>query len=317
MKIVVLDGYADNPGDLSWEGFESLGKLTVYDRTDYKDIISRIGDADAVITNKSVIDRNVIENTNIKYVGVQATGYNVVDLQACTEKGITVCNVPAYSTAAVVQHTFALLFELTNKAYIHNISVKNGEWAKCPDFTYTVDTLMELSGKTLGLIGYGAIGKGVAKAANAFNMNIIYNKPSGRESDDNEKCRFAELDEIFEQSDIISLHCPLTSATKEIINKDSISKMKKSIFIINTARGGLVNESDLAEALDSDRIKGYGCDVLFIEPPDTDNKIINAKNTVVTPHIAWQAKETRERLMNISVENLKKFLEGNTQNKVN
>lgn len=317
MKIVVLDGYADNPGDLSWEGFESLGKLTVYDRTDYKDIISRIGDADAVITNKSVIDRNVIENTNIKYVGVQATGYNVVDLQACTEKGITVCNVPAYSTAVVVQHTFALLFELTNKAYIHNISVKNGEWAKCPDFTYTVDTLMELSGKTLGLIGYGAIGKGVAKAANAFNMNIIYNKPSGRESDDNEKCRFAELDEIFEQSDIISLHCPLTSATKEIINKDSISKMKKSIFIINTARGGLINESDLAEALDSDRIKGYGCDVLFIEPPDTDNKIINAKNTVVTPHIAWQAKETRERLMNISVENLKKFLEGNTQNKVN
>ncbi len=317
MKIVVLDGYADNPGDLSWSGFEALGELSVYDRTDYKDIVSRIGDAEAVITNKSIIDKNVIENTNLKYVGVQATGYNVVDIKACAEKGITVCNVPAYSTSAVVQHTFAILLELTNKVYAHNLSVKNGDWAKCPDFTYTVDTLMELSSKTLGLIGYGAIGKGVAKAANAFGMNVIYNRLRGKCDDDNEKCHYANLDEIFSESDIISLHCPLTSKNKEIINKSNISKMKKSAIIINTARGGLINETDLSDALNKGRIAGYGCDVLNIEPPEKDNKIIAAKNTIITPHIAWQPKETRERLMNISVENLRSFINGNTQNKVN
>lgn len=317
MKIVVLDGYTHNPGDLSWDSFKELGELTVYERTDPKDIIDRIGDAEILITNKAVINRNIIESTNVKYIGVFATGYNVIDIDACNERGIVVCNVPEYSTEAVVQHTFAILFEITNNVYIHSKSVKEGKWSDCKDFSYTVAPLIELKGKTMGLIGYGNIGKGVAKAANAFGIKVIYNKPSGSESCDKENCRYAELEEIYKNSDIISLHCPMNNATKEIINKNSIGKMKNNVIIINTARGGLINERDLADALNSDRVSAYGCDVLSSEPPSTDNPIVMAKNTVITPHIAWEAKETRQRLMDIAAANLKSYLESNIQNRVN
>ncbi len=316
MKIVVLDGYCLNNGDLSWSGFEALGELKVYDRTDYKDIISRIGDSEIVITNKTPIDRNIVESTNIKYIGVLATGYNIIDMDSCNEHNITVCNIPSYSTDGVVQLTFALLFELINKVYIHSQSVKAGEWTKCSDFSYTIAPLIELSGKTMGLIGYGSIGKAVAKAAQGFNINVIYNKPSGADDNDTDKCHYADMDSILAESDIISLHCPLTNDTREIINSNSISKMKKNVVIINTARGGVINETDLASALNDDRISGYGCDVLSNEPPSIDNVIINAKNTVITPHIAWQGFETRERLMNIAVSNLACYLKGNVQNKV-
>ena len=317
MKIVILDGYALNPGDLSWDCFKELGELVIYDRTKSCDILKNIGDAEIVITNKAVIDRNIIESSNIKYIGVFATGYNVVDIEAAKEKGIVVTNVPAYSTDAVVQLTFALLFEIANKTYEHNISVKEGMWENCKDFSYSLGSLMEIKGKTMGIIGYGSIGKAVAKAANAFGINVIYNKPSGKENNDNDICHYVDIDEIFEKSDIISLHCPLNKATDKIINKDSISKMKDNVVVINTARGGVVNEEDLAQALNSGRIRAYATDVLTKEPPKKNNPLIMAKNTIITPHIAWQSYETRERLMTIACENLKGFLNGNVQNKVN
>lgn len=316
MKIVVLDGYALNPGDLSWESFNKLGDLKVYVRTQKEDVIDRIGDAEIVITNKTIIDRNIIENTNIKYIGIFATGYNVVDIDACREKGITVCNVPEYSTDSVVQLTFALLLEIMSKPYIHNISVKEGKWAQSIDFSYTVAPMAELRGKTIGLIGYGSIGKGTAKVANAFNLKVLYNKPSGKCDNDTDMCRYADIDELFEKSDIISLHCPLTTLTEKIINKENISKMKHGVIIINTARGGVVDENDLADALNSGKVGAYGCDVLSSEPPEKDNKIISAKNTIITPHIAWQAYETRERLMSIAAKNLRNFIEGNPCNVV-
>lgn len=316
MDIVVLDGYTLSQGDLSWDKFAELGNLTVYDRTSKDEIIDRIGNAEIVITNKTPIDKRVIDATNIKYIGVLATGYNIIDIEYCNDKNIVVCNIPEYSTNAVAQLTFAFILELANKVGLHNNSVKNGNWAECKDFSYTIDTLSEISGKTIGLIGFGNIAKAVAKIANAFNMQVVYNKPSGAEPDDSSICHYISIDELFMNSDFISLHCPLTESTKEIINQNTINMMKESSVIINTARGGLVNENDLAYALNSGRISYYCCDVLNIEPPNKDNVLINAKNTFITPHIAWQSFETRNRLMDIAVDNLKHYLYGNIQNRI-
>lgn len=317
MDIVILDSYTLFSERKYWSGFEKFGNVSMYDRTEYKDIIERIGNADAVITNKTPIDRNIIENTDIKYIGVLATGYNIIDIDACSEKGITVCNIPSYSTDAVAQFTFALLLEAVSKVYIHSESVKKGDWAKCSDFSYTVAKLTELKGKTMGLIGYGSIGKAVAKIANAFNMKVIYYKPSGADVNDSDICSYKELSELFALSDIVSIHCPLTAETENLINKNTLSLMKKGAILINTARGGAVNDEDVSDALKKGILSCYLCDVLSSEPPSAGNVIVNSDNTIVTPHIAWQSVETKTRLLNIAVSNLEGFVNGNVINRVN
>lgn len=314
MKIVVLDAHSLNSGGLDWTGLERLGTVTIYDHTDYEDIISRVGDAEIVFTNKTPIDRNIIDNTNIRYIGVLATGYDVIDIKCCIENDIAVCNVPSYSTDGVAQLTFALLLEIVNQAAKHSESVKNGDWCKSKHFSYTVSDLTELRGKTIGLIGFGCIGRAVAKIALAFNMNVIYYKPSG--DCDFCGCKYVDLNDLLKNSDIISLHCPLTEETYEIINSASISKMKDNVIIINTARGRAVNERDLAEALNCGKVRYYGADVLYKEPPNKDNAIINAKNVIITPHIAWQSVETRERLLSTAISNLENYLNGKTKNNV-
>lgn len=317
MDIVVLDGYTLFPERKYWREFEKFGNVNIYDRTKYNDIIKRIGNAPIVLTNKTSIDRNIIENTDIKYIGVLATGYNIIDMEACNEKGITVCNIPSYSTDAVAQLTFALLLEAVSKVHIHSESVKRGNWAICPDFSYTVAKLTEIKGKTMGLIGYGSIGKAVAKIANAFNMKVIYYKPSGAEANDTDLCSYKELPKLLASSDIISLHCPLTAETEEIINKNTLALVKKGAILINTARGGAINDKDVACALKEGILSCYLCDVLSKEPPSADNLIINSDYTIVTPHIAWQSTETKTRLLNIAVSNLEGFVNGNIINSVN
>lgn len=254
MNIVVLDGYGLNPGDLSWERLHKIGDAKIYDRTAKEDIIERIGDAEIVLTNKTPINAEIMDKTKIKYIGVLATGYNVVDVEAAKERGIIVTNVPAYSTASVAQMVFAHVLEICNHVAHHDRTVKEGKWEKCPDFCYWERHLIELDGKVMGIIGYGRIGQAVAKVAQAFGMKVIAYSPRKRKELENENMRYVELDELFSQSDIISLHAPLFESTRNIINKESISKMKKSVIIINTSRGPLVNEQDLADALNSGRI---------------------------------------------------------------
>ena len=323
MEIVVLDGYTLNPGDLSWEGFEELGNLTVYDRTSYdlKDIdliVQRSKDADAIIINKTPISRKVLDKLpNLKYIGILATGYNVVDIDAAKEKGVTVTNVPTYGTDSVAQMTFALLLELTNNVGIHNAAVKAGKWSKNPDWCFWELPLIQLSGKTLGIIGYGRIGQSVGKIAQAFGMKVVATANSPRKELENSNMKYVELDELFSNSDFISLHCPLTDETKGIINKESIKKMKSNVMIINTSRGPLIVEDDLAEALNRERIAGAALDVVSIEPIKADNPLLKAKNCILTPHISWAPIESRERLMNIAVNNLVEYLKGKPVNVVN
>ncbi len=316
MKIVVLDGYTLNPGDLSWDGIKSYGELTVYDRTTYdlndKDlIIERCKDADIVFTNKTPISKEIMDSlTNLKYIGVLATGYNVVDVDAAKEKGIVVTNIPSYGTDAVAQMTFALLLELSNYVGAHSEAVFNGEWTSKSDFCFWKYPLIELSGKTIGIIGYGRIGQAVSKIAQAFGLKVLATGKGKTASFESPNLKFVELDELFSNSDVISLHCPLTDSTKGIINKDNIAKMKNNALIINTARGMLVVEEDLANALNNGRIAGAAIDVVSIEPIREDNALLKAKNCIITPHIAWATKESRERLMNIAVDNLNAYLEG-------
>ncbi|MEX1376436.1 MAG: D-2-hydroxyacid dehydrogenase [Eubacteriales bacterium] len=318
MKIVILDGYTLNPGDLSWSELENLGELTVYDRTDDEEIVNRIGDAEYIYTNKTPITKETIERCpNMKWIGVLATGYNVVDVNAAKEKNIPVCNVPTYGTSAVSQYVFALLLELCHHVGEHSQSVKNGDWTNCKDFCYWNYPLVELKDKTIGIIGLGRIGQDTAKIAQAFGMNVLAFDQYQIEELKSDTLKYVELDELFEKSDIISLHCPLFESTRGIINKTNISKMKDGAMIINTSRGPLIVEEDLKEALESGKVAGAASDVVSTEPIKADNVLLNAPNMIITPHIAWAPKESRKRLLDIAVNNLKEFIKGNIKNTVN
>ena len=315
MKIVVLDGYTLNPGDLSWEGLEELGEVIVYDRTSYNPndielIIERSKDADAILINKTPIPKEVLDNLpNLKYIGLLATGYNVVDVDVARERDVTVTNVPTYGTEAVTQMVFALLLELTNNVGEHNKAVKEGQWSENPDWCFWTKPLMELSGKTIGIIGYGRIGQRVGQVAQAFGMKVLANANRPRRELENENLKYVELDELFRESDIISLHTPLTEDTQGIINRDCIAKMKDGVIIINTARGPLVVEEDLADALASGKVKGAGIDVVNIEPMEPDNPLLKEDNCIITPHISWAPVEARRRLMDLAVDNLRAFID--------
>ena len=318
LKFVVLDSYALNPGDLSWEWLENLGECEIYDRTPADKILERCMGADVVITNKTPITKETLSQlSNLKYIALESTGYNVVDCEYAKSMGVPVSNIPSYSTSAVAQLTFSLILEITNAVGIHSESVRNGDWANCPDFCYWKTPLTELCGKTLGIVGFGQIGQAVADIAEAFKMNIV--AVSGHETDQSHRKNFSwvDMDTLAKTSDIISFHCPLTEKTTGLVNEEFISKCKDGAIIINTSRGPVVNDQALADALDSGKLRGAGLDVLTVEPPKADNPLLSAKNCFITPHIAWAGFETRERLMNILEENVKAYLNGNPQNVVN
>jgi glycerate dehydrogenase len=318
MKIVVLDGYTLNPGDLSWHGLKTLGDLVVYDRTPTDKTIDRIGDAEIVFTNKTVIDQQVIDACSaMKFIGVLATGYNVVDVDAAKRSGIAVANIPTYGTTAVSQITIALLLEVCHHIGEHSSSVINGDWANCPDWCYWNSPLIELAGKTLGIIGFGRIGQGTAKIAQALGMKVLAYDSYEIEALKSDTLKYVSLNELLSNSDVISLHCPLFESTQGIINKKNIAKMKDGVIIINTSRGPLVVEEDLAQALNSGKVYAAGLDVVSSEPIKVDNPLLKAKNCIITPHIAWAPIESRSRLMAIAVDNLEKFLENVPVNIVN
>ncbi|WP_027138898.1 D-2-hydroxyacid dehydrogenase [Gaetbulibacter saemankumensis] len=320
MKIVVLDGYALNPGDLSWKGIEEFGDITVYDRTKFEtqEILSRIQNAEVVFTNKTPLSTEVLEQCEaLKYIGVLATGYNVVDVDTAKKQGIIVANVPAYSTHAVAQFTMALLLEMCHQVGDHNQSVHEGHWAKSLDFSYWNSPLIELQGKTFGVIGFGRIGQAVAKLVQAFGLHILVYSRTRKPEIESETCEFVELNTLLECSDFISLHCPLFESTIGIINKSNISKMKTGVKIINTSRGGLIVETDLAEALNSGKVSAAAVDVVSEEPIKPNNPLLQAKNCIITPHIAWAPIEARARLMDITVKNLEAFFKGHPVNVVN
>ncbi len=313
-KIVVLDGYAANPGDISWEPMEKLGEVTLYERTQPHEIVERIKGAEIVLTNKVVIDRSIIENSpSLRYIGVLATGYNVVDLEAANERGIVVTNIPAYSTHAVAQLVMALLLEICHNVGHHSRAVFEGRWEKSRDFTFWDTPLIELQGKTLGIIGYGQIGQAVAKIAQAMGMRVVVHTRSKVEDDSVESL---SLKELLKESDVISLHSPLNAETHEIIRQETIDEMKDGVIIINTGRGPLVNERDLAEALQSGKVFAAGVDVVSEEPIRGDNPLLKAPNLFITPHIAWATYESRLRLMEIATANVEGFISGAVQNQV-
>lgn len=314
MKITVLDGYTENPGDLSWDWLKDCGDCTIYDRTPPELIAERCAGCDIIITNKTPLRRPLLETLpNLKYVGLLSTGFNIVDWEYCKEKGIPVCNIPSYSTNAVAQLVFALIIEHTNAVALHSQSVHSGEWSACKDFCYWKTSLSELDGKTIGIIGFGKIGKAVAKIAAAFGMKVLAatNHPAPFDN-----VEFCEKDELLAESDFVSLHCPLTPATEGMVNADFLAKMKKTAVLINTSRGQVVDEKALAYALENDIIAGAGLDVLETEPPKADCPLIGAKNCFITPHIAWAGFETRERLMKICRSNVEAFLNGKPVNLV-
>lgn len=320
MKIVNLDSYALNPGDLDWSPLKELGDCTFYDRTpvnDDNEILKRIGDAEIVLTNKTPLDEHVISTApNLKYIGVTATGYNVIDTEAATKANIPVTNIPTYGTDAVAQFTFALLLEITSHVGLHNQLVHDGRWSSNPDFTFWAKPLMELQGKTLGLIGFGSIAKKVAEIGHAFSMNIIFYNHRPK-TDLPNYVKQVSLEELYQQSDIISLHVPQTPETTEMINQEAISQMKDGVILINTARGGLISEKDVADALNDGKIAATGVDVVQKEPIPADSPLLSAKNCYITPHIAWAPRETRNRLLGIVVDNLQAFLNGEKLNVVN
>ena len=319
MKIVVLDGYTLNPGDLQWTGLETHGELVVHDRTDQdpQSVIETIGDAEIIFTNKTLLPKEVLEQVpSVKYIGVLATGYNVVDIEAAHGKGITVTNIPDYGTPAVAQFTLALILELCHRIGDHSEAVRQGDWTSCKDFCFWNSPQTELAGKNLGIVGFGRIGQATAAIAQAFGLNILAHNRSQDPSLESETCKYVSLDELFAESDFISLHCPLTPETENLINRANIAKMKDGVRIINTARGPLVNEADLAEALDNGKVAGAAVDVVTKEPMSADNPLLTAKNCIITPHIAWAPRESRARLMKIAEENLQAFLAGNPINVV-
>lgn len=313
MKITILDGWTTNPGDVSWEAVGRLGTLTVHDRTPVADVVSRGAAADCLLTNKVPIDAATIAALpELRYIGVLATGHNIVDGAAARARGIPVCNVPEYSTPNVAQATFALLLELTNRVGHHAATVRAGRWAACPDFCYWDGELVELAGLTLGIVGYGRIGRAVATIGRAFGMRILAHKLSpwtGPEA--------ADLDTVLRESDVVSLHCPLTPATAGLIGRERLATMKPTAFLVNTSRGPLIDEAALAEALDAGRLAGAGLDVLSTEPPAPTNPLLTARNCLITPHVAWATRNARRRLIETSAENVRAFLAGQPQNVVN
>lgn len=320
MKIVILDGYTENPGDLSWDAMAALGELTVYDRTSHTDevVAERIGDAELVITNKTPVSRAAMDACpNVRYIGVLATGYNIVDVAAATEKDIVVTNIPTYGTNAVGQFAIALLLELCHHVGHHSTAVREGRWESCPDWCFWDYPLIELAGKTMGIIGYGRIGQATGRIAQALGMKVLAYDTCQHPEVVTETCRYAELDEVLRRSDVIALHCPLFKETEGLINRESIARMKDGVFILNNSRGPLIVEEDLAEALNSGKVAGAGLDVVSTEPIRGDNPLLKAKNCIITPHISWAPKESRQRLMDIAVENVKAFLTGRPVNVVN
>ncbi len=317
MKIVMLDSFTTNPGDLSWENFEKLGDFVAYDYTPADKTVERAKDAEVVITNKTLLPREVLEQLpRCRYIGLMSTGYNVVDIDCAKERNIPVCNVPAYSTYAVAQLTFALITEIYNSVALHNKAVHDGEWTSCRDFCFWKTPLINLQGKTIGLIGYGKIGSAVAKIADAYGMNILCFVPRPKPQPEFESFKFVSLDELLKNSDIVSLHCPLTPETEKMVNENFISKMKSNAVLINTSRGAAVDEEALAKALKSGRIFAAGVDVLSTEPPKADNPLLKCDNCIITPHIAWAGYETRQRLVKIVYDNLASFLNGEIVNNV-
>lgn len=314
-KIVVLDGHTLNPGDLSWDALAALGDLTVHDRTPAAQVAERAAGAEIVFTNKSLVPAEAIEALpELRYIGVLATGYNVVDTAAAAARGIPVTNIPGYGTESVAQMTFALLLELASQPALHNASVREGDWSACPDFCYWKKPLVELHGLTLGLVGYGAIGRAVARIGRAFGMKILVHTRTVRDEPDTQ---FVDRDTLFREADVVSLHCPLTDENHGFVNAALLEQMKPGAFLINTGRGPLVNEADLAVALTEGRIAGAATDVLSTEPPPADNPLLSAPNLIITPHIGWATRAARARLMEIAVENLRAFLAGTPQHVVN
>ena len=310
-KIVILDGFVANPGDLSWEPLAELGELTVHEYTAPQDVVARIGDAPVILTNKTVISAEVMANCpNLRYIGVLATGYNVVDIAEAKKRGIVVTNVPAYSTPTVAQFTMALLLEIALHVGHHSRVVHEGKWSACRDFAFWDYPLMELQGKTFGIVGYGSIGKEVARVAQAFGMKVLAYSRHGAEE------FHTELDELYAKSDIVSLHCPLTAENTGMINKDTIAKMKDGVIILNTARGGLINEADLRDALVSGKVYAAASDVTTREPINADSPLLGLDNMIITPHIAWAATEARQRLLSVAIDNVRQYLAGNVQNNV-
>ncbi|MDU5510576.1 D-2-hydroxyacid dehydrogenase [Enterococcus gilvus] len=317
MKIVVLDGYTENPGDLSWERLEQLGDLTVYDRSSQDQVVERIGNAEIVLVNKVQLTKEIMEHTtNLKCIGVLATGYNVVDVEAAKAKGITVTNIPSYGTDGVAQYAIALLLELCHRIGEHSTTVFAGDWTTNADWCYWNSPQMELAGKTIGIIGYGRIGQKVGAIAAALGMTVIANDRSHTEGIV-AGAKMVDLDQLFSESDVISLHCPLFPETEGLINKETIAKMKDGVYIVNDSRGQLINEADLRDALNSGKVGGAAVDVVSTEPIKQDNPLLEAKNMIITPHMAWASREARARLMAIAVENVEKFQAGTPVNVVN
>lgn len=311
MKIVVLDGYTLNPGDLSWERLEKLGELTVYDRTPADQVAGRIGDAEIVYVNKTPITRETLDKcTNIKWIGVLATGYNIVDVAAAKEKGIPVTNIPTYGTDSVSQFAIAMLLEICHHVGAHSDATHRGDWSNSPDWCFWNYPLIELAGKTMGVIGFGRIGQRTAQIAQAMGMEVLAYDAYVNKSLETEHCKYADLDTLLKNSDVIALHCPLFPETQGIINKNTIAKMKDGVIILNNSRGPLVVEQDLADALNSGKVYAAGLDVVSTEPIKPDNVLLKAKNCIITPHISWAPKEARLRLMNIAVDNLESYLSG-------
>lgn len=310
-KIVILDGYTENPGDLSWDGLAQLGSLTVYERTREEDVLQHIGNAELILTNKTPITAATLAaKPQIKYIGILATGFNIVDIQAAHERGIIVSNVPTYGTEAVAQYVFALLLEICHHVGHHNNAVQNGRWSKCQDFCFWDYPLIELAGKTMGIIGYGRIGQATANIARAFGMKVLA-YDAYRQGEE-----IVSLDVLLKNSDVISLHCPLTSNNTGLINRRTLAQMKDGVILINTARGPLINEIDLREAILSGKVQYAAVDVVFTEPITADNPLLGLKGCLITPHIAWAPKESRQRLMDIAIENVRSYLRGNPVNNV-
>lgn len=317
MKIVELDGYAANPGDLSWEPLQELGELTVYDRTPASLVVERAKDADIILINKVVIDEKVLSQLpRLKYIGVLATGYNVVDVEAATRHGVVVTNIPAYSTESVAQMTFAHILNITNRIGHYARQSREGRWSHNPDFCYWDTHLCELAGKTIGIVGLGNIGQRVACIARYFGMDV-FAYTSKNSADLPEGIQKTTMDGLLAVSDIITLHCPLNEQTRHLINAETLAKMKEGSILINTGRGPLVDEQAVADALASGHLLGYGADVMIDEPPSANNPLLAQRNAFITPHIAWATREARQRLMDVCVKNVKAFIEGHPTNAVN
>lgn len=314
MKIVITDGYALNPGDLSWESIAELGTLEVHERTTPDQLVERCRDAHIILSNKTEIRSTALEKlSNAKLIGVLATGFNVIDVEAVRNRNITVCNVPAYGTASVAQHAFALILALSNHVCLHAASVANGDWQRSADWSYSKAPIMELAGKTLGIVGMGNIGEQVARIAASFDLKVLYHNRNKKQT---ALAEYVTMDALFKESDIVSLHCPLTPENEGFVNESRLNTMKHTVFLINTARGQLINENDLASALNSNRIAGAALDVLSKEPPAAGNPLLNAKNCIITPHNAWMSKEARQRIIDVTVRNIKQFLAGEPVNVV-